>query len=420
MALQRPMRAMVAAAAAVLVVPLFGQPTTGSSSGSGNSPTRTTTPSPASTPTSPSTGLNQPTMQRPLRVSGRVAIDDGSPLSFPATIERVCAGNRHAEGYTDSEGNFALVLGQHPDVIGDATETSISSNRVSLPPGISTTNSTSGNSKLSTENLTGDSRMDNCELRASLAGYISETINLATRSAMDSPDVGTILLHRMGAPNTAITVTATTLRAPKEARRALQKGLELKKKNRPDEAMANLRDAVRVYPEFAFAWYELGKLQLENDHAPDAHESFEAAVKAEPRWPEPYLRLAVMAVKAHDWQQAADATEHVLHLNTFQYPQAYFLNGAANFNLHHIDLAEEDALAAEKLDMQHQYPQIEKLLGSIYSERHRYAEAAQKFRSYLMLAPGADDAASIRQQLAGTEALAAESSRIAQKKSQQP
>jgi len=37
-----------------------------------------------------------------------------------------------------------------------------------------------------------------------------------------------------------------------------------------------------------------------------------------------------------------------------------------------------------------------------------------------MLAPGADDAASIRQQLAGTEALAAESSRIAQKKSQQP
>jgi tetratricopeptide (TPR) repeat protein len=359
-------------------------------------------------------------MQRPLRVSGRVAIDDGSPLSFPATIERVCAGNRHAEGYTDSEGNFALVLGQHPDVIGDATETSISSNRVSLPPGISTTNSTSGNSKLSTENLTGDSRMDNCELRASLAGYISETINLATRSAMDSPDVGTILLHRMGAPNTAITVTATTLRAPKEARRALQKGLELKKKNRPDEAMANLRDAVRVYPEFAFAWYELGKLQLENDHAPDAHESFEAAVKAEPRWPEPYLRLAVMAVKAHDWQQAADATEHVLHLNTFQYPQAYFLNGAANFNLHHIDLAEEDALAAEKLDMQHQYPQIEKLLGSIYSERHRYAEAAQKFRSYLMLAPAADDAASIRQQLAGTEALAAESSRIAQKKAQQP
>jgi len=358
-------------------------------------------------------------MRRPIRVSGRVAIDDGSPLSFPATIERVCAGNRHAEGYTDSEGNFALVLGQHPDVIGDASETPTSSNRVSLPPGISTPNSTSGNSRLSTENLTGDSRMDSCELRARLGGFTSETINLATRSAMDSPDVGTILLHRMGPPNTAMTVTATTLKAPKEARRALQKGLELSKKNRPEEAIASLQDAVRVYPEFAFAWCELGKLQLDNDHTPDAHESFEAAAKAEPRWPEPYLRLAVMAVMAHDWKQVADNTERVLHLNTFQYPQAYFLNGAANFNLHHIDLAEEEALAAEKLDMQHQYPQIEKLLGTIYSERHRYADAAQKFRSYLMLAPEAEDAAVARQQLAGMEALAAESSRLAQKKAQQ-
>jgi tetratricopeptide (TPR) repeat protein len=261
--------------------------------------------------------------------------------------------------------------------------------------------------------------MVNCELRASLSGYTSDTINLATRSSLDSPDVGTILLHRMGAPDTAMTVTATTLRAPKEARRALQKGLELEKKNRTEAAIASLQDAVKVYPEFAFAWYELGKLQLENDHAPNAHESFEAAVKAEPRWPEPYLRLAAMAVKTHDWQAVADTTEHVLHLNTFQYPQAYFLNGAANFNLHHIDLAEEDALAAEKLDMRHQYPQIEKLLGSIYSERHRYADAADKFRSYLMLAPGAEDAAFIRQQLAGMEALAAESSRIAQKKAQQ-
>jgi len=261
--------------------------------------------------------------------------------------------------------------------------------------------------------------MASCELRASLAGYTSDTINLATRSAMDSPDVGTILLHRMGSPDTAMTVTATTLRAPKEARRALQKGLELEKKNRPEEAIARLQDAVKVYPEFAFAWCELGKLQLDNDHTPDAHESFEAAAKAEPRWPEPYLRLAVMAVMAHDWKQVADNTERVLHLNTFQYPQAYFLNGAANFNLRHIDLAEEDALAAEKLDLQHQYPQIEKLLGSIYSERHRYADAADKFRSYLMLAPEAEDAAAARRQLADMEALAAESSRIAQKKAQQ-
>ena len=195
-------------------------------------------------------------------------MDDGSPLGFPATIERVCAGNRHAEGYTDREGNFALVLGQHPDVIGDASETPTSSNRVSMPAGVSQVNSPSSNSKMSNETLTGDNRIANCDLRASLSGYTSDSINLATRSALDSPDVGTILLHRMGAADTAMTVTATTLKAPKEARKALQKGLDLAKKNRPGEAIASLQDAVRAYPEFAFAWCELGKLQLENGHLP--------------------------------------------------------------------------------------------------------------------------------------------------------
>jgi tetratricopeptide (TPR) repeat protein len=410
---------MAAAAAAVLVIPLFGQSSTGSSNGPTTSGTRTTAPSSPTNPSNTSGQTGQTGNSQTLRVSGRVAIDDGSPLSFPATILRVCNGNPRTEGYTDSEGYFSLTLGQTPDVIADAAETPSTSNRLSVPPGMVSVSSVSSASATSTRTLNTDNRFGNCDLRGGLAGYTSESISLAGRTSLDQPDVGVIMLHRLGAPDTAMTVTATTLKAPKEARRALQKGLELKKKNRPDEAIASLQDAVKVYPEFAFAWYELGKLQLENEHTPDAHESFEAAVKAEPRWPEPYLRLAVMAVMTHDWKEVADTTEHVLHLNTFQYPQAYFLNGAANFNLHHIDLAEEDALAAEKLDMQHQYPQIEKLLGSIYSERRRYADAAQKFRSYLMLAPDADDAVFIRQQLAHMEALAVESSRIAQKKAQQ-
>jgi tetratricopeptide (TPR) repeat protein len=259
----------------------------------------------------------------------------------------------------------------------------------------------------------------NCELRASLGGYTSQTLSLTGRTSMDNPDVGSIVLHRMGASETATTVTATTLRAPKEARKALEKGLELAKKNKLEEAIASLREAVKVDPEFAFAWCELGKLQLAGDHIPDAHDSFEAAAKAETRWPEPFLRLALMAVKAHDWREVAATTDHVLHLSTWEYPEAYFFNGAANFNLHRIDVAEKAALAAEKLDVQHLFPQIEQLLGMIYVERHRYADAAERFRSYLMLAPNADDAPAARQQLAVMEGLAAESSQMAQREPKQ-
>ena len=340
-------------------------------------------------------------------------MEDGSPLSFPAIIERVCNGSPHAEGYTDTKGYFSLVLGQSMEVIADASEMPNGSGR--LGPGTGTTGTMSTGGGSSTRALGGISPYSNCELRAALAGYISQTINLTGRTTMDNPDVGNIMLHRMGSTETATTVTATTLKAPKEARRALDKGLEFAKKNKPESAIASLEEAVKIDPDFAFAWNELGKLQLANEHIPDAHESFEAAIKAEPRWPDPYLHLALMAVKAHDWREVASTTDKVLHLSTWEYPQAYFFRGAANFNMHHFDMAEKDALAAEKLDTQHLFPQVQQLLGMIYLEHHRFADAAEKFRSYLLLAPDAQDAPLTRTQLATSERLAAQAAQMAEK-----
>jgi hypothetical protein len=421
MAPQCRIRVMAAAFVTILLVPAFSQGTsTGSTGSTGSSGARTPAPT---TPTI--TGANTPsttgqqTMPQSMRVSGRVVMDDGSALSFPATIERLCNGNPHAEGYTDTKGYFSLVLGQNMEVIADASEIPSTPNRVSMSPGIATSGTVSGVSTGSGRSLNGTGPFSNCELRANLGGYTSQTINLTGRTSLDNPDVGNIVLHRMGVSENATTVTATTLRAPKEARKALEKGLELAKKNKPEEAIVSLQEAVKVDPDFAFAWCELGKLQLAGDHVPDAHESFESAAKAEPRWPEPFLRLALMGVKNHDWREVADTTDHVLHLSTWEYPQAYFFNGAANFNMHHMDVAEQDALAAEKLDVQHLFPQIQQLLGMIYIEHHRYADAAEKFRSYLMLAPNAEDAPAARVQLAITERMAAESSQMAQKEAKQ-
>jgi tetratricopeptide (TPR) repeat protein len=339
-------------------------------------------------------------------------VDDGTPPSFPAVIERLCNGNPHAEGYTDTQGYFSILLGQATGVIGDASDTSGISNRTTPLSGI-TGGSGTGLSTGTTRAAT--NRFDNCELRASLGGYRSQSINLASRRPSDDPDVGVILIHRMGASESATTVTATTLKAPKEARKALQKGMDLARKNKPEEAIASLREAVKVDPEFAFAWCELGKLQGDNGHAADAHASFQAAARAEPRWPEPYLRLSLIAVQARDWKELADTTDRVLRLNSFEYPQAFFFNAVANYNLRHIEVAEKSALSAEKLDVQHHFTQIADLLGKILADRHEYAEAAEKLRTYLMLAPNATDAADARKRLMEMEKLAAESSQIASK-----
>jgi tetratricopeptide (TPR) repeat protein len=403
---RRRIRGFAAVAAAVLLAPAFAQiPSSSSPNGTASNPGSRTT-LPGNSNGTNSTNNSGSTVTTPMiRVSGRVMVDDGRPPDFPATIERVCNGSPYTEGYTDSKGYFSVTLGQAVDVIQDASEIPGSSRSTNSTPGVPTLSTTSAGT--TSGRSLGVDRLANCELRARLGGYTSKSIDLSGRSSMDSPEIGVILLHHMGASETATTVTPTSLKAPKEARKALQKGLDLEKKNMPEEAIASLQEAVKVYPEFAFAWFEMGKLQVENGHTPDGHESFEAAVKAEPRWPEPYLQLAVMALKAHDWREVAENTDHVLHLNSYEYPQAYFFNGAANFNLHRMDVAQKSLEAAERLDSEHLFLQVHQLLGIIYAATHRYSDAARELRSFVTLAPDSEDARAARQQLAVMEKMAA-------------
>jgi tetratricopeptide (TPR) repeat protein len=414
MSLQGRIRGVAVAATVIFLFPAFSQTssTTSSSSSSssgastttGTAPVRTGMPPTSSTDTSTTT-TNVSRTQQLIRVTGRVMQDDGTVPLYSATIQRVCNGSPHTEGYTDSEGYFFVNLGYNADVVADASETTGSFGRNSgqlTNGGISGTGAATGVN----QGPTTDNRYANCDLRASLGGYSSQSINLANRGPMDDPNVGVILIHKLGESEVATTVTATTLKAPKDARKALQKGLELEKKNKPEEAIASLRQAVTLYPEFAFAWCELGKVQSDNGQTAEAHESLEAAVKAEPRWPEPYLRLSVLAVQAKNWPEVADTTDRVLRLNSFEYPKAYYFNAVANYNMGHVNVAEKSAIAAEKLDVQHLFPEILHLRGTIFIARHQYIAAAEKLRAYLAIAPNGPDAAEVRKQLAGVDKLA--------------
>src|SRR5688572_19730542 len=53
-----------------------------------------------------------PEMQRPIYLSGKVVLDDGTPPPDSVVIERVCNGQPRAEAYTDSKGRFSFQLGQ--------------------------------------------------------------------------------------------------------------------------------------------------------------------------------------------------------------------------------------------------------------------------------------------------------------------
>jgi tetratricopeptide (TPR) repeat protein len=399
----------IVAAAVFLLPPAFSQVKGGATTTSvgGGTGTGTGTGTTSATPSittnpQPTTSNTSQSMPLPVPLSGRVMLDDGGPPPESVVIERVCNGVSRAEGYTDQKGYFSIDLGMEQGMIQDAsTSGRLFNDMGTRVPGQSQMSSGLGGGARS------DERYMNCDLRANLPGYRSQVVSLANRRAMDSPDVGTIFLHRLGHAEGRI-ISAISLAAPKDARKAFEKGSDLARKNKLDDAMKNYQKAVEVYPKYAAAWFELGELQAAKGQADAAHQSFDAALEADPKYLNPYLELSRLALRAKNWRELADVTGRAVKLDPFDYPQQFFFNSVANYKLHDMDAAEKSAREAEKLDTEHRYPQVSHLLGVILAQRQDYTGAAGEMRNYLKFAPGAQDAATVRGQLDQLEKLSAQ------------
>src|SRR3954447_16659010 len=294
----------VVAAAGLMLQPAFGQGRGGSvggsttggagagASGAGtNAPT--TTPSPSRTPTNPSTtqpGTQQNLPQTPIFISGRVMLEDGTAPTESAVIERVCSGSPHSEGYTDSRGYFSIQLGgRNNGVLHDASE---DMGGFGASGSGSDSFGSIGQSNSRTSMGGSENRFIDCELRARLVGFRSQSVSLANRRAMDPPDVGTILLHRLS-PTEGTTISAASLAAPKDAKKAYEKGMDALKKKKVPDAIKNFEKAVEIYPKYAVAWFELGRYQAAQGDASMAKGYFDQAVKADPKFVAPYMELAL-------------------------------------------------------------------------------------------------------------------------------
>lgn len=339
--------------------------------------------------------------QRPIFLSGKVMLEDGTPPPESVVIERVCNGQVRPEAYTDSKGRFSFQLGQQNNVLMDASVSSSAGQgfgRDSLGGGVGGFPGASGGG-MGTVDLMG------CELRASLAGFRSEAVILNRRSMFDNPDVGTIILRRLAnVQGTAISFT--TLAAPKDAKKSYEKAQKILQQKSPkhSEAAKELDKATQIYPKFAAAWYMLGEARLALKDEPGARKAFEQALAADSKYINPYLQLSVLELRANRWAEAADLTSRLTQLNPHVL-QAHYFNAIANFNLGKMDLAEKSARSAMSDDGSSRMPRTHHLLGAILARQGNFPSAAEEFRSYLKLAPNATEADQLRRQLSEWEGL---------------
>jgi hypothetical protein len=338
---------------------------------------------------------------------GHIATNDATAVPSDMLVERICKDKVRQQVYANLNGDFSMELGARTDTFSDASAEPDS------PVGVSHNDPTMG---IPRRDLT------NCDVRASASGFRAKVVSLTQVTGfdgMDRIDVGTVIIQRTSKIEGA-TLSATPYRAPNNARKAYEKGLEAQKSGKLDDARKHYESAIKLYPKYESAWYRLGTVlqrQNENDAARDA---LIRATAINSKYLPAYLLLASMAFDAQNWTEVLEFTRHILEidpvnhtamtgyvvdLDPWNFAEAYFFNAAANYSLGRFEDAEKSALKAEHVDLRTQFPELHLLLSKIYVLKKDYSNAISQLQTYLELAPSAKDAGELREQLTQLEKL---------------
>lgn len=321
-------------------------------------------------------------------LTGSVKIDDGSPLPGTARILLICGSTERTVARSNLLDDFGFQIGAPADA-GTA----------GLGSAFSAFNNSNVDAASGTHSANQD-MMSNCELRAELSGYISSTINLMNPSAFDGSGVGVIWLHRIG-EDAGPQVSITTLTAPKEAKKEFEKGKELARQLKFADAANCFRKAVKIHPQFAEAWMNLGVVQYRMNAVEDAQNSEWKAREIDPKLPGIYQILGYIAADKPDWSTAVRYLEEAERLNPVSSALPWYVSAFAYYQLHQFDNAERSIRQEIKLDPQSQFRRAKYLLGLILAAQNDGYGAAHALRDYLAATPDPRDVAKAKAMLAG-------------------
>ena len=329
---------------------------------------------------------NDPELETSILISGKVEVDDGTPLPAPAAIRTVCKDQKRLVTYTDAKGVFSFTLG------ASSTQDGIFDASMSATGG-----SPFGNTPSPLHN---QREWRWCGIQADLPGFSSEVVELTSRTdSFHAGNIGSLVLHRINSV-AGITVSATSAAAPDAAKKALEKGLEQGKDKQWDAAQESLQKAVQIYPKYAVAWFELGRVQTEKKDVAGAKKSFAESLTADSHYVNPYLGLTQIAAYEQNWRDLADLTSKVTSLSPASSPQIWFYNSVANYNLNNLAEAEKSAREGIKIDREHHLPRLEHMLATVLMEEHDYAGANEHMQNYLHLASSPGEVAEAQKGLA--------------------
>jgi len=340
---------------------------------------------------------------------GRVATNDGTFLPNDTLVERVCNERVRQQVYATLRGDFSMQMGSQAGTLLDAT-------------GDSAADWPSQHGAVAGSSQMGITRreLSTCEIRASASGFLPRSISLlGLTPSSGTVDAGAIVLQR-AAKIEGATLNVTPYKAPPNARKAYEKGLQAEKKLKLAEAQSYFEKALQIHPAYAGAWFQLGAVLEKQNQKDSARKAYTQATVVDTKFLPPYLSLASLAYEAENWTEVIRLAGHVSDLDPFSstivkeymldldelnLAAAYFYGAVANYKLDKIEEAKKSALKAEHIDLHAKYPQLHVLLAEIFLRMKDYPVAISELKTYLEVAPHAQNADQIRVQLAKLEEL---------------
>lgn len=306
-----------------------------------------------------------PEMGRDILITGRLVMPDGTPPADVLPVVLDCAMGVRDDTMTRVRGEFRFIF---------KTESG-------------------PRSDLSTA-----TRLMGCRINVRVPGFEVITVDLGRVDMRMGADLGNLILKPVGDTRASI-ISWNSLNAPEPARNELLKSREDVEKEKWDSAAKRLEKAIRIYPTYATAWYELGRLHEKQGNREKAAEAYAEAVKADPKYISPQVQLTLLAFAAQNWGLAEKMSASILEVAPDGLPGIYFVHGAACFNQKKLDLAEKSVREGIAQDTVNQFPRLASLLGSILMGKGDRAGAAEAFKLYLDKDPQGRDAQKIRAQL---------------------
>lgn len=183
---------------------------------------------------------------------------------------------------------------------------------------------------------------------------------------------------------------------PQAALDLYQKALKLAETGDNKRAIESLKEAIKLHPQFVFAYNELGVQYFKLGALDDGIQAFKEAIKLAPDSFSPRLNHGVLLFYKKQYQSAGEELDYALKINESS-AMAHLFRGRVYIKTNDLVKAEPEFQRAISLGGGGEINEAHRFLGGIYNEQRKYALAVKELELYLKVSPKVKDAEQIRQ-----------------------